>query len=280
MNNLVSIIIRTYNEEGNIGNCLTKVFNQSYRDFEVIIVDSESKDNTLKIASKFPVRIIRMKKADFSFGKSLNIGCFEAKGKYCVSLSAHATPVDNSWLENLIEPFENEMIAGVYAREIPQKDCNLLEMRKILGTFGNKEKIQTEDCFFSNVSSVFKKDLWEDVKFNEKISTTEDHLWASQMIKKGYAIYYQPKAKVYHSHNHSLGSLYERIKGQVYDKYKKVENKNALYICCKGFTNFIYSVIADWIFIFKNKKSAYWLFAAIPYNIINLIAFISTAFKK
>jgi len=261
-NPTVSIIIKTYNEEKNIGNCLNIIFNQTYRDFEVIIVDSESGDDTLKIASKFPVTIIKIKR------------------KYCISLSAHATPLDNSWLENLIAPLEKEMIAGAYAREIPREDCNPPEMRKILGTFGNKEKIQIEDCFFSNVSSAFKKDLWKDVKFNEKIRTTEDHFWANEMIKKGYAICYQPKAKVYHSHNHSLRSLYMRLKAQLYDKYKGIENKNALYICCKGFANFAYSVIADWAFVLKRKENIYWLFAAIPYNITTLMAYISAAFKK
>lgn len=277
---IVSIIIKAYNEEKNIEDCLNKIFDQAYRDFEVIIVDSESTDNTLRIASKFPVTIIKMKKRDFSFGKALNIGCSKANGKYCISLSAHATPLDNSWLENLIAPLENEMIAGAYAREIPRKDCNPLEARKILGTFSDKEKSQTKDCFFSNVSSVFKKNLWKDVKFNEKIGTTEDHSWAKEMIKKGYGISYQPKAKVYHSHNHSLGSLYKRIKGQVYDKYKGIEEQDVFSICCKGFANFIYSVIADWGFILKRKESLYWLFAAIPYNIATLMAFINAAFKK
>ena len=279
-NPAVSIIIRTHNEEKDIEDCLNGVFSQDYRDFEVIIVDSESADNTLKIASKFPVKITGIKKGDFSFGRSLNIGCSKAEGRYCVSLSAHAAPADNSWLEHLIEPLKNEMIAGAYGKEIPRKGCNPLEARKILGTFGDRERIQTKDCFFSNVGSVFKKDLWKDVKFDEKIGTTEDHLWASRMIKKGFAVYYQPKAKIYHSHNHSLTSLYKRMKSQLYDKYKKVENKNGLSICRRGLTNFIYSLIADWIFILKRKENIYWLFAAVPYNIVTLAAFISAAAKK
>ncbi len=238
----VSIIIRTYNEEKNIKNCLESVFKQRCKNFEVIIVDSESIDNTLKIASKFPIKIIKIKKEDFSFGKALNIGCLNAKGECCVSLSAHAFPANNLWLDYLIKPLKNKKIAGVYGREIPKQNCNPLEARKILGTFSDKEKIQTRDCFFSNVNSVFKKGLWEKLKFNEKITSTEDHYWASQTLKKGYKIYYEPKAKVYHSHNYSLSSLYKRTKRNAYNKYKIIENKKPLFICYKGFDNFFYSI--------------------------------------
>ena len=115
-NSKVSVIIRTYNEEKDIEECLTKIYNQSHKHFEVIIVDSESEDKTLETVKKFPVRIIKIKKEDFTFGKSLNLGCSKAKGEYLVSLSAHAIPLTNFWLANLIRPLKNKKIAGVYGR--------------------------------------------------------------------------------------------------------------------------------------------------------------------
>ena len=48
-NQLVSIIIRTKNEERWIASCLNAIYEQDYKNFEIIIVDNESKDNTLKI---------------------------------------------------------------------------------------------------------------------------------------------------------------------------------------------------------------------------------------
>lgn len=49
------IIIRTKNEERWIGKCLEKIFKQTYKNFEVVIVDSGSTDKTLEIAGKFRV---------------------------------------------------------------------------------------------------------------------------------------------------------------------------------------------------------------------------------
>ena len=54
----VSIIIRTKNEERWIGTCLKEVFNQSYNDFEVIIIDNNSTDQTIKIAKSYPTQIL------------------------------------------------------------------------------------------------------------------------------------------------------------------------------------------------------------------------------
>ena len=48
-NPLVSVIIRTKNEERWLQQCLEKIYQQSYRNFEIIIVDNESKDKTIKI---------------------------------------------------------------------------------------------------------------------------------------------------------------------------------------------------------------------------------------
>ena len=60
MNNspLVSIIIRTKNEERWISSCLNEVFKQSYKNFEVIIVDNESTDKTVTIAGQYPIKKI------------------------------------------------------------------------------------------------------------------------------------------------------------------------------------------------------------------------------
>jgi len=56
---LVSIIIPTYNSEKTLAKCLKSVRNQTYKNIETIIVDSYSKDNTIKIANMFGVKVLQ-----------------------------------------------------------------------------------------------------------------------------------------------------------------------------------------------------------------------------
>ena len=79
-----SIIIRTLNEEKHIGNLLSAIEEQDYKNYEIIIVDSGSTDKTLEIAQKFPAKILKIESRDFTFGYSLNLGCKASKGKYLV----------------------------------------------------------------------------------------------------------------------------------------------------------------------------------------------------
>lgn len=61
----ISVVIRTYNEEKHIGEVLKSLNKQTYSNFEVIILDSQSTDNTIKIAQNYDVRIEQIEKKEF-----------------------------------------------------------------------------------------------------------------------------------------------------------------------------------------------------------------------
>lgn len=63
----ISVVIRTYNEEKHIGEVLKSLNKQTYSNFEVIILDSQSTDNTIKIAQNYDVRIEQIEKKEFNY---------------------------------------------------------------------------------------------------------------------------------------------------------------------------------------------------------------------
>ena len=71
---LVSFVIRTKNEEKLIGKVLKSLWDQTYKNFEVIIVDSGSTDKTLEIVKKFPVKLIEIKPKEYNPSYALNLG--------------------------------------------------------------------------------------------------------------------------------------------------------------------------------------------------------------
>ena len=74
----VSIIIRSKNEEKWIGLCLESIFSQNYQNFEVILVDNNSKDATVKKAENWPIKILEIEK--FLPGDAINQGIDQSSG--------------------------------------------------------------------------------------------------------------------------------------------------------------------------------------------------------
>ena len=195
---MVSIIIRTKNEERWIGHCLKAIFSQEYKDYEVIIVDNESTDKTLNKVKKYPVKVVNI--TNYTHGKALNKGVENSKGDLLVFLSGHCIPHDNNWLNNLIIEFNNDRVAGVYGRQLPMNFSSPIAKRDLLITFGLDKKIQKNDSFFHNANSAIRRTVWDKVKFDEYVSNIEDRLWASEVLKLNFEIVYTPEASVYHYH--------------------------------------------------------------------------------
>lgn len=81
-----SIIIPVYNVEDYISECLLSVLNQSEKDFEVIVVNDGSKDKSIDIAKKYPVKIINQENQGLSAAR--NTGVKHAKGEYILFLDS------------------------------------------------------------------------------------------------------------------------------------------------------------------------------------------------
>ncbi|MCL4459209.1 MAG: glycosyltransferase [Chloroflexi bacterium] len=212
-----SIVIRSKNEESYIGQTLGAIFEQDEQDFEVIIVDSGSRDKTLEIASSYPVKIIRIRETIFTYGRALNIGIRNSTGDFIVSLSAHALPTDGQWLRHLLAAFADLTVAGVYGRHVPRANATKLEVWGMHwgGTIDGQRRRQTRDFRFSNANGAIRRQIWEFIPFDESLSGGEDFVWAKQVQDLGYAIVYEPAAAVYHSHGEGFWRLMRR---QVQDK--------------------------------------------------------------
>ena len=199
MENLISIIIRTKNEERWIGSCLRKINDQKKVKSEVIIVDNLSKDKTLEICKKFKTKVVTIKK--FLPGKAINLGIRKSKGNIIVCLSAHCIPCDNNWLYNLTKNIDKQKKhVAVYGRQVPLPYSSDFDKRDLLNTFGLDKRIQKKDSFFHNANSAFLRSTWQKNPFNEELTNIEDRIWAHSIIKKNNKIVYEPKASVFHWH--------------------------------------------------------------------------------
>lgn len=208
-----SIVIRTKNEEAFLGRTLEAIHAQDYRHYEIIVVDSGSTDGTLAIARQFnDITIIEINPEQFSYGGALNIGTAESSRDIIVFLSAHAIPVNNRWLSNIVKHFQDPKVAAVYGRQLPHDDAYPPVKATYLNCYKSDQRLQTtpNDHFFSNANAAIIKRLWDALPFDEDMPGCEDQMWAKQILSLGYKIMYEPEAAVYHSHNESLMRVYQR----------------------------------------------------------------------
>lgn len=99
-----SIIVPVYNQAQYLDVCLCSAMAQTHHDFEVIVVDDGSTDDSWKVASKYPVQVIRQTNQGQRFkssGPALNIGIRAAKGELLLPLSGDDW-IEPSYLEKTI----------------------------------------------------------------------------------------------------------------------------------------------------------------------------------
>lgn len=197
---MISIVIRTKNEEAWLERCLAAVALQDLDDWEVILVDNASIDGTRAIARRLGCRIVNISDRVFRYGRAINLGIARAGGDLVAILSGHCIPAHDRWLSALAAHFDDELVAGVYGRQLPLPDSNPLDKRDLWTTFGVERRVQRSDYFFHNANSMIRRSAWEEVPFDEQISGVEDRDWARKVLARGHRIAYEPLAAVYHYH--------------------------------------------------------------------------------
>jgi glycosyltransferase involved in cell wall biosynthesis len=192
------IVIRAKDEAAKIGTTLARLAEQTLADrAEVVVVDSGSRDRTVDIARAAGARVIEIPADSFNYGRALNIGCEGAATPLLVALSAHAPPVDEHWLERLVEPFGDERVAcacgyefGPDGRALDGPLVQDLELARRQPLWG-----------YSNSAGAFRAELWRQRPFREDMPATEDKEWAWHWLHEGHLVVVDPRLATEHSHS-------------------------------------------------------------------------------
>jgi rhamnosyltransferase len=211
----VSTIIRTYNEEKHLRELLDAIRSQDTAggDIEVVVVDSGSTDSTLKIAESFSCRTVHISKEEFTFGRSLNVGCEAASYDFLVFVSGHCIPTNRNWLESLIAPLKDGVADYSYGRQIGNGDSKFSECQLFKKYYPETSQIPQEGFFINNANSAIKRSAWKRYRFNEELTGLEDMDLGKRITMNGGKLAYVADAEVYHIHDeswHKVKTRYER----------------------------------------------------------------------
>lgn len=211
-----SVIIPNYNGEHLLTDCLESLKKQSFKDFEVILVDNNSDDNSInKTFEIYPgVRVIKLSR-NFGFSKAINEGAKRALGEYILLLN-NDTKVDERWIENLIVMADKHPeVVSVGSKLLNFYDQNVIDgvgisindvgQAKSLG-WQELDNGQFEKPIYifgaTGGASLFRKEIFIKLgMFDEDyFMYSEEVDFAFRAQFKGFKSIYCPKAKVFHKH--------------------------------------------------------------------------------
>lgn len=192
----ISVIIPTYNEEKYIETCLKSLECQEFPgNFEVIVSDGSSEDDTASIASGHADRVVVDRKDTIAFGRQ--VGAHAARYSVLAFTDAD-TYIPPDWLSNLASSMEESRVVGVHGKLLPL-DGNRIEndfCKYVLPPY-SQFMVQINKPSVPGSNFAVRKKAFNKVKgFNTKLVTAEDVDLCNRIKRLGKFVY-NPDAVVY-----------------------------------------------------------------------------------
>ena len=208
----VSIIIPAYNGERTIRKAVESVLAQSFQDFEIIVVDDGSTDNTKGVVSELIMKDGRIKYSfqDNSGGpaRPINEGIKISKGEYLAFLEQ-----DDEWLPEKLEKqiyfIESRANLGIISCGAFIKSDTSGRQRKFEFTCGKstdfwfKSMLENKNFFYNLSTLLIKKNVYKEIYFDEKLKIATDLDFYIRMMPSGFDAVSEPLV-IYHSNQNSL----------------------------------------------------------------------------
>ena len=219
--NTITVVIPTQNAGQHFLGLLNSLETQTLKPTQIIVVDSESIDETVESARSRNCKVITVNLADFDHGTARNLAVSNAQSEFIIFLTQDAVPADECLIAELIKPMQaDSSIAICYGRQLPRPNERPLERftrqfnytsQSILKTKNDIETFGLKTFFCSNSCSAIRRSIFDKLGgFKNNVIVNEDMLFAAKAILQGYSVYYSAIAKVYHSHPYSLSETFSR----------------------------------------------------------------------
>jgi rhamnosyltransferase len=207
-----SLVIRAFNEEQHIGRLLEGVRHQTVQDVDVILVDSGSTDATTTIAAQYGATVVHIPPAEFTFGRSLNLGLAAAACELVAIASAHVYPVYPDWLERLLEPFSDPRIALTYGKQRGDENSKFSEQQVFSRWYPQESAAHQNHPFCNNANAAIRLSVWKEHPYDESLTGLEDLAWAKWAFDQDHVLSYVPAAEIIHVHSETPRSVLNRYR--------------------------------------------------------------------
>lgn len=191
-----SIIVPVYNSQISLKRCLDAIFSSEMKDFEVIVIDDGSRDNSSLIAKGYPAKLVTLNE---NLGRpyARNIGAENSQGEILVFIDSDITIKKNT-LKKIGEDFKTEKnivaVIGVLSKECPHKDF-FSQYKNLYMHYIFRKCPRYIDFLYSSLAAI-KKDCF--LRFDERFRIGEDTELGQRYKKLDKKILLNPELEVTH----------------------------------------------------------------------------------
>ncbi len=217
----VDILIPTYRPGPEFAELLRRLARQRYPIHQVLIINTCREYWKPSFEKAYPgCRVMHIAKNEFNHGGTRDWMAGMSAADLLVFMTQDALPADTDLIGNLVSPFKDPKVRAAYARQLPRKNCSLLEQCARNFNYPEQSRIKTREdletlgiktFFCSDVCAAYDRQTYVELGgFPDRVDFNEDMIYASKVIKAGYAVAYAAEARVIHSHDHTGRQQFRR----------------------------------------------------------------------
>lgn len=219
----VSVVVLNYNGEGVIEKCLDSILRQDYPNFETIVVDNCSSDNSVNTIQRFLPRVkLVQNRRNLGYTGGLNAGCSQvSEDCELVAIVTNDVVLSYDWLRHMVDVASSDVSVGAVSCQVYElrAQSTITELRIIYPTGTvytpwNKKNacVQEIDCP-SGQAFVVRKRIFRSVgEFDADYFAYYDDADLGWRIRlQGYRVVLNPRATIIHRGHHAFGKFGTRI---------------------------------------------------------------------
>ncbi len=205
----LSVVMPVYNGEDTLAECLTRLFQSTWDDFEVVLIDDGSTDGTRAIASNFPVRVIPTA-GRLGPAAARNLGARVAEGELLFFMDSDVM-VRPETLTRLMARFAEgdvEGLVGVQAADMRHR--NLASRYKNHWMRWTYLRLGGDVPLFYTTAAAIRREIFMEAGgFDQKYGTpnVEDTAFGQKLARLGVRVKVAPDLEVEHVKRYSVWSL-------------------------------------------------------------------------
>jgi glycosyltransferase involved in cell wall biosynthesis len=227
----ISVIIPNYNVASTIGKCLESAFSSRYKNFEVVVVDDCSRDNSVEIIKEYPCRLVQIDRHSGA-SKARNTGVQNSRGEILFFVDADCLlQRDTLALADIAFSEDKNIIIGGTYTKIPYDDDFFSTFQSIFINYFETKHRDTPDYIATHAMIIDKQTFRDNGGFKEGffLPILEDVEFSHRLRRAGYRLIINPEILVQHIFNFSLlKSLQNAARKSMYWTIYSLKNRDLL----------------------------------------------------